>query len=99
MKYNQSYRHALLIQRLIVEDCQKPDVTPSVRALLARAFCEIIECKRRLLGKPLPKAVDYEKLRALRERVIEASSSAVSAEEPEQLPDSQPPETPANTDN
>jgi hypothetical protein len=97
VKYNEAYRNALLIQRIIVREVKKEELAPKVLAMLARAFCEIIECKRKLLNQPLVKAVDVRELRQLRERVIEASSSAVSAEEPGQLAASET--EPANTAN
>lgn len=56
------YRHAVELQELIMNDARDPDLKAGERAMLARAFCDLEETKRRLKMKPLPKSVDTTKL-------------------------------------
>jgi hypothetical protein len=45
---------ALEIQELMFKDIVNPETKPSIRAGIARAWCDVEECKRVLRGKPLP---------------------------------------------
>lgn len=58
MKYGETYRNALAIQRLVVRDAKADGCEPKVRCLLARAFGELELLKLRLRMKPAPKPID-----------------------------------------
>src|SRR5215475_2434214 len=57
-----AYAQCKHLQALLLRDADDPQLKPSIRASLARAFCELEETKRILLRKPLPKSVDFTKL-------------------------------------
>jgi hypothetical protein len=58
MWYSEPYRSAIILQRLLMADSGKGDLTCRDRAAIAHAFCELEELKRKLRMKPLPKAID-----------------------------------------
>lgn len=58
--YSTAYLQAKQLQQLIFKDAQAVDLKPLIRAGIARAFCELEECKRKLRMKPLPKPVDVQ---------------------------------------
>ena len=57
MRFPESYKIALQIQRLIKAKAAEAK-TPKELADLARALCELEEMKRRIRQKPLPKPID-----------------------------------------
>ena len=44
-----------------MDKSRQPENKPVTLAALARSFCELEECKRKLRMKPLPKAIDVSK--------------------------------------
>lgn len=76
------------MQRLILNDARDPDVKPSERAQIARAYCDLEETKRRLRMKPLPKSVDTTKL-AKSKRATQHQSALIDQPDKESL--SEPP--------
>ena len=54
MYVSEPYRNCVELQRLILNDARSAELKPLVRAGIARAFCELEECKRKLKMKPLP---------------------------------------------
>lgn len=56
----ESYRNCLEIQRLLVDDIRQ--ASPKERPALVKAFDTILERKRILRMKPLPKAVDVTQM-------------------------------------
>jgi len=56
--HSNSYQQSVQLQRLLVAASQKESIRPAELSGVARAFCELEECKRKLKMKPLPKAVD-----------------------------------------
>lgn len=64
MKYGETYRSALAIQRLVAKDAVNTDCGLRDRCLLARAFKELEELKLRLRMKPAPRPIDTTKLRS-----------------------------------
>lgn len=62
MKYSEPYRSAVKIQRLVTAQALEAETKARELCLLARAFCELEETKRKLRMKPLPKPVDVTTL-------------------------------------
>ncbi len=56
------YRNAVELQEMLMNDARNPETKAAVRGSLARSYCELEECKRKLKMKPLPKSVDVSKL-------------------------------------
>ena len=48
----------LELQERLQKDALDPDTTPSVRAQIARAWCDLQEERRKLQMRPLPKPID-----------------------------------------
>jgi hypothetical protein len=72
------YRNALSLQRIVLEAATKPECQIRDLPGLARAFCELEECKRKLKMRPLPKPIDVtpklRQLNASTQQFIEAST-------------------------
>ncbi len=90
--YSTAYANALQLQRLLVEDAQDPELKPLIRAGIARAFCELEECKRKLKMRPLPKPVDVSKLGKGKRKA--QSGPAYQEPEPKQAPEQAKPVAP-----
>lgn len=70
LNHKNSYQQAMELQRLILNDAKDPTLKPVIRAALARAFCELEETKRKIKMRPLPKAIDVQKVRHSRDHAI-----------------------------
>jgi hypothetical protein len=68
----------LSLQRLIITFSARESLRPAELSGLARAFCELEECKRKLKMRPLPKPIDVtpklRQLNASTQAFIEAST-------------------------
>jgi len=62
MKYSRPYHDAVEMQQILVADVRKQPVRMTDRAVLARAYVELEEMKRKLKMRPLPKSIDVSKL-------------------------------------
>lgn len=51
---------AAALQRLLVKDAENPETTPTARAQVARAWKELQEQRRILMGIPLPKPIEVK---------------------------------------
>jgi len=58
VKYGETYRSALAIQRVIASEAKDPETDKKIRSALARAFVELEMLKLRLRMKPAPKPID-----------------------------------------
>jgi hypothetical protein len=65
---SESYRNCLEIERLLMKDIRKEEISPRDRAVCATAFDRILDRKRILRMKPAPKAVDADKYKADRKQ-------------------------------
>ena len=61
-----AYGQAVALQQLLLNDAREPELKPIFRAGLARAWCELEECKRKLKMKPLPGSLRPTESRAKR---------------------------------
>ncbi len=59
-KVSRAASEACELQRLMMEDVRKPDVKPSVRALIARSWVQVQEMRLRIAMKPAPKPIDVQ---------------------------------------
>lgn len=48
------------LQALLMDDARKPEIKPSVRAMVSRAWKELQELRLRLQMKPAPKPIDVQ---------------------------------------
>ncbi len=94
--YSTAYANALQLQRLLVNDANDPELRPNFRAQIARAFCELEECKRKLKMRPLPKPVDVSKLGKGKRKA--QSGPAYQEPEPKQAPEQAKSGTNSGTD-
>jgi hypothetical protein len=69
------------LQRMLYQTALDPETTPSARAQVTRAWCELDERKRIVRMKPKPRDVDVEKLRLAKAR--SQSTGATFTESPE----------------
>lgn len=49
------------LQSIAFTDCQDPETTPAQRAALMRAYCDLSDRRRVILGQPLPGQLRPEK--------------------------------------
>lgn len=49
------------LQALAIRDCDQEDTTPAQRAALMRAYCDLSDRRRVILGQPLPGQLRPEK--------------------------------------
>ena len=59
---------AVELQELLMADARSGEVTPAVRAQLARAWVDLQEMRLRLAMKPAPKPIDVSGLRKTRQK-------------------------------
>jgi hypothetical protein len=78
MYASKPYRDCVELQQVIMAYCRLPTEKPVTLAALARSYCELEECKRKLKMRPLPKPIDVTpKLRQLNaspQQFIEAAT-------------------------
>ena len=58
MKWNETYKGAVAMQRVLRDTTILAETTPMAKAALAKAFIELELLKLRLRMKPAPKPVD-----------------------------------------
>lgn len=73
---------AIELQDLLMSDARSGEVTPAVRAQLARAWVDLQEMRLRLAMKPAPKPVDVSTYRKTRK-----STSTLAPEAPGSTPE------------
>lgn len=70
------------LQHRLAQDALNPETSPSVRAQIARAWCDLQEERRKLQMRPLPKAIDVQTLK--RKTKNSGSGLAPSGDEPKE---------------
>jgi len=78
-----AYSQAKHLQSLLLNDADIPDLKPITRAAIARAFCELEECKRKLKMKPLPGSLRPTESRAKRKVKEQVSFTPAPVETPQ----------------
>lgn len=58
MYASRPYRECVELQQLLMANARQPELKALILCGIARAFCELEECKRKLKMRPLPKPVD-----------------------------------------
>lgn len=58
MVSTRSYHNCCTVEKLLMQDITRGDISPNERAALAKALDTILDRKRILRMKPMPKAID-----------------------------------------
>jgi hypothetical protein len=91
LRHSNSLQQAVVVQRIVFNSLNEPNLKPAEVSGLARAWCDVNEERRKLRMQPLPRSIDVSKLP--KRRGGGRASAAPGPVEPERAPPIPPAKT------